>query len=65
VPANQLAFSSAVPLTFDSYTFRQTFCTVDKQGGITLVEKSDPETILVAQGWQKVVAASIPSGGYI
>ena len=65
VPANQLAFSSAVPLTFDSYTFRRTFCTVDEQGGITLVEKSDPETVLIAQGWQKFVAAGIPSRGYI
>jgi hypothetical protein len=64
-PENRSAFSSAAPLTFDSHTFKRTFCTVDERGEITLVEKSDSETILIAQGWMKFINGTTPSGGYL
>jgi len=47
-------FSSAAALTFDLYSFVQTFFTVDLQSEILLVEKSEPETILVAKGCRRV-----------
>ena len=56
-------------LTFDSYSFVRTFCTVSLQGEIQLVRKSEPETILVAKGWQKFARAvhepGVPTGGYL
>ena len=63
-------FVSAVPLTFDSHTFIQTFCMVNLQGEITLVKKSEPETMLVANGWQKFaqqvdVLVGVSTGGYL
>ena len=66
-PEYQSEFSSA--LTFDSYSFVRTFCTVDLQGEILLVKKLEPETILVAKGWQKTARAggllSGPPDGYL
>lgn len=52
-PQLRSEFLSAPALTFDSYQFMQTFCTVNGEGGIMLIEKSESETILVAKGWQK------------
>jgi hypothetical protein len=59
------AFASATALTFDSYSFIRTFCTVDVQGGITLVKKSELEIILVAKGWQEYAQGDVPTKGYL
>ena len=64
-PEYHYLFASAAALTFDSYSFKQTFCTVDLHGEIMLIEKSEPETILVVKGWQKFVQASVPTEGYL
>ena len=68
-PEYRSEFSSVAALTFDSYSFVRTFCTVDLQGEILLVRKSEPETILVAKGWQKTARAggllSGPPDGYL
>src|SRR5882762_933410 len=68
-PQHRSEFSSAAALTYDSHSFIRTFCTVNLQGGITLVKKSEPETILVAKGWQKFARAkdapSAPTEGYL
>ena len=63
-------FASAVPLTFDSHMFIWTFYMVNLQGKITLVKKSEPETMLVANRWQKFawqvdVSVGISTGGYL
>lgn len=62
VPKLHSDFSSVVALTFDSYRFIQTFCTVNFEGKIMLGEKSEPETILVVKGWQKFAQDSAPAG---
>ena len=59
------SFASAAALTFDSYSFKRTFCTVDLHGKIMLVERSEPKMILVAKGWQKFVQASVLTEGYL
>jgi hypothetical protein len=64
-PTNKSAFSSAAALTFDSHTFKRTFCTVDQHGEITLITKADPETILVVRGWTKFIGSGTPLGGYL
>jgi hypothetical protein len=64
-PQYRSAFSSAAALTFDSYTFKKTFCTVNAEGEILLVEKAEPESILVVKGWQKFKHASVPTEGYL
>ena len=68
-PEYQSEFSSVAALTFDSYSFVWTFCTIDLQGEILLVKKSEPETILVVKGWQKTARAggllSGPPDGYL
>ena len=68
-PEYQSEFSSVPALMFDSYNFVRTFCTVDLQGEILLVKKSEHETILVAKEWQKGARASdslsIPTEGYL
>ena len=69
-PQFRSEFASAVPLTFDSHTFIRTFCMVNLQGEITLVKKSEPETMLVANGWQKFarqvdVPVGVLTGGYL
>ena len=69
-PQFRSEFASAVPLTFDSHMFIRTFCVVDLQGEITLVKKSEPETMLVVNGWQKFarqvdVPVGVLTGGYL
>jgi hypothetical protein len=70
-PQLRSEFSSAPALTFDSYQFMQTFCTVNGEGGIMLIEKSESETILVAKGWQKFarsgepIEAGVSTQGYL
>ena len=68
-PEYRSEFSSVAALMFDSYSFVRTFCTVYLQGEILLVKKLEPETILVAKGWQKTARASGllsgPPDGYL
>jgi hypothetical protein len=68
-PEYRSEFAAAAALTFDSYSFVRTFCTVDLQGEILLVKKSELETILVAKGWQKSAqdsdSLSVPTEGYL
>src|SRR5882762_5521787 len=59
-PQHHSEFSSAMALTFDSYQFFQTFCTMDGEGGIMLIAMFEPMTILVVKGWQKFVRSGKP-----
>jgi hypothetical protein len=64
-PSATSDFQSAIPLTFDSFEFKRTYCIVGDSGDVTAVQHPNLETVLIGNNWQQHVKNGKPAGAYI